>query len=212
MNLEGEHVFKGPREEVWKMFRDPEVLASALPGAQKFNQLSDSEYEVTMNIRIGPVSGAFAGKLVISNEQPPESCTLTADGRGGPGFAKGVGNIHFTDQGDGTTLLKYNGEMTIGGTLASVGQRMIDSVAKSMIRQGFEVLDKALEARLTAKTTGKEVEVKAPTEAEFAANVAKDVTKSTWNNLPTEAKMFVYIIPMVLVLGLIAYLVSAFSK
>ena len=79
MNLEGEHVFNGPRQAVWEMFRDPNVLASALPGTQKFNQLSPNEYEVGMNVRIGPVAGVFTGKLVVSNEVPPESCTLTAE-------------------------------------------------------------------------------------------------------------------------------------
>ncbi len=87
-----------------------------------------------MNVRIGPVSGIFSGSWV-SNEVPPESCTLTADGRGGPGFERDVGNVQFADQGDGTTLMKYDGEVQIGGTIASVGQRMIDSVAKSMIRR-----------------------------------------------------------------------------
>jgi uncharacterized protein len=210
MKLEGEHVFKGPRDEVWKMFRDPEVLASALPGAQKFNQLSDSEYEVTMNIRIGPVSGTFTGKMVISNEKPPESCTLTADGRGGPGFAQGVGNVHFTDQGDGTTLLKYDGEMNIGGTLASVGQRMIDSVAKSMIRQGFETLDKALEARLAAKQTGKQVEFTAPTETDFAKGVAKDMGKD-WLKI-AEVRMVLYVVPIALALALFVYLLTHLGK
>jgi carbon monoxide dehydrogenase subunit G len=206
MNLEGEHVFNGPRQAVWEMFRDPNVLASALPGTQKFNQINPNEYEVGMNVRIGPVAGVFTGKLVVSNEVPPESCTLTADGRGAPGFAKGVGNVHFTDQGDGTTLLKYNGEMTIGGTLASVGQRMLDSVSKSMIRQGFEALDKALEARLAAQAGQQVADYKPPTEAEFAKGVAKDMSKDIMKT--TEVKVLLYVVPGAIILGLIAYLLS----
>jgi len=206
MNLEGEHVFNGPRQAVWEMFRDPNVLASALPGTQKFNQINPNEYEVGMNVRIGPVAGVFTGKLVVSNEVPPESCTLTADGRGAPGFAKGVGNVNFIDQGDGTTLLKYNGEMTIGGTLASVGQRMLDSVSKSMIRQGFEALDKALEARLAAQAGQQVTDYKPPTEAEFAKGVAKDMTKDIMKT--TEVKMLLYVVPAVIILAVVAYLLS----
>jgi carbon monoxide dehydrogenase subunit G len=205
MKIEGEHIFNGPREDVWPMFRDPDVLASALPGTQNINKISDTEFDITMNVRVGPVTGVFTGKLVISNEVPPESCTLSADGRGGPGFVKGVGNVHFGDQGDGTTLLKYDGEFQIGGTIASVGQRMIDSVAKSMIRQGFEVFDKALEARLAAKA-GQKIEFKPPTEVEFAAAVAKDVTKS-WLQI-AEVRMLLYVIPVALVLALIGLLLS----
>jgi carbon monoxide dehydrogenase subunit G len=208
MKLDGEHLFKGPREEVWPLFRDPDVLASALPGTQNLNKISDTEFDITMNVRIGPVSGIFSGKLVISNENPPESCTLTADGRGGPGFVKGVGNVHFTDQGDATTLLKYDGEFQIGGTIASVGQRMIDSVAKSMIRQGFEVFDKALEARLAAKA-GEKVDFKPPTETEFAAAVAKDVAKS-WTQI-AEVRMLMYVIPVGIALALLGLLLSQCS-
>ena len=210
MNLEGEHVFRGPRQDVWEMFYDPTVLASALPGTQKLDKVSENEYNGTINMRIGSVSGSFSGKLTVSDEKPPESCTLTVDGRGAPGFAKGVGHVTFIDQGDGTTLMKYTGEVTIGGTLASVGQRMIDSVSKSMIRQGFESLDKALAARLAAKTTGKAVEFTAPTETDFAKGVAKDMGKD-WMKI-AEVRMLLYVVPVALALALIAYIISQFGK
>lgn len=208
MKIEGEHVFNGPRQDVWEMFRDPEVLATAMPGTQKLDKINENEYDGTMNIRIGPVSGAFSGKLTVSDEFPPESCTLTVDGRGAPGFAKGVGHVHFTEQGENTTLLKYDGEVNIGGTLASVGQRMIDSVSKSMIRQAFDVLDKALEARLAAKATGEAAKVVAPTETQFAAAVAKDMAKTSWQSLPTELRMLIFVIPTALIIGLLSYLLS----
>jgi hypothetical protein len=127
-------------------------------------------------VRIGPIAGTFSGKVVVSDEVPPESCTLTAEGKGSQGFAKGVGRIQLTDQGDGTTLMKYDGDVQIGGKLASVGQRSIDTVSKSMIRQGLTTLDQVLEARIAAQAAGKqEIEFTKPTEAEFAAAVAKDV-------------------------------------
>ncbi len=209
MKLEGEHIFKGPRQEVWLLFRDPDVLSSALPGTQKLNKISDTEFDITMNVRVGPVTGLFTGKLVISNEIPPESCTLTADGRGGPGFVKGTGNVHFSEPGDGTTLLKYDGEFQIGGTIASIGQRMIDSVTKSMIRQGFDVFDKALEARLAVKA-GQQVEFKPPTETQFAAAVAKDVTKG-WLQI-AEVRMLLYVIPVGLALAVIGLLLSQCTR
>ena len=93
--------------------------------------------------------------MKITDEVPPESCTLIVDGKGAPGSPRAVGNVNFADQGDGTTLLKYDGEVNIGGTLASVGQRMIDSVSKSMIKTGFGTLDKALEKALAARSVNK---------------------------------------------------------
>jgi carbon monoxide dehydrogenase subunit G len=207
MNLEGEHLFKGPQQEVWNMIRDPEVLATALPGTQKLNKLDEQHYEGAMNIRIGPVSGAFSGKLEVADEVPPESCTLIVEGKGAPGFAKGTGHVKFLDLGDGTTMLKYDGAVQIGGTLASVGQRMIDSVAKSMIKQAFETLDKALEARLAAKATGSEVvDFKPPTEVEFAAAVSKDMAKGLTNI--AEVRMLFYVIPIAIIIALLAYFLS----
>lgn len=209
MNIVGEHVFKGPREDVYMMFRDPEVLASALPGTQSLNKIDDQHYEGAMNIRIGPVSGSFSGKLEVADEVAPEKCTLIVEGRGAPGFAKGTGHVVFSEQEDGNTLLNYSGDVQIGGTLASVGQRMIDSVAKSMIKQAFDTLDKALEARLAAKATGEAVKFTPPTETQFAAEVAKDVAKS-WTQI-AEVRMVLYVIPVAIVLALIALVLSRCS-
>ncbi len=152
MKLEGDYLFNGPREEVWAMVRDPEVLASCLPGTQSLKQISPNEYEGGIYVRIGPVSGSFAGRLTVSNEVPPESCTLTVEGKGAAGFAKGVGNVFLEAQAPDKTLLKYTGEFNIGGKLAAIGQRLIESVGKSMINKGFETLDKTLQARMAGKT------------------------------------------------------------
>jgi len=177
MRIEGEYIFNGPREEVWEVVRDPEVLATAFPGTQSLTKVSESDYEVAMNIRVGPVAGVFAGRIVVSNEVPPESCTLTVDGKGAPGFASGVGDILLVAQDDGTTLMKYEGEMQVGGKLASVGQRLLDTASKSIIRQGLEALNQALLARIEAKAAGKEVEYIPPTEAQFATAVARDMAR-----------------------------------
>jgi carbon monoxide dehydrogenase subunit G len=175
MKLEGQYLFKGPREEVWKLVRDPEVLATALPGAQDLQRISNTEYRGTMSVRIGPVSGAFSGCVLVSNEVPPLSYTLAVEGQGKPGWAKGSGKVELVEQSDCTTLMTYTGEVQIGGKLAGVGQRLIDSVSKSLIRQGLEVLNKALEARIAVQTCAEGVQFKPPSEAQFAAKVAKDM-------------------------------------
>ena len=175
MKLEGEYTFDGPREEVWKIVRDPEVLATALPGTQNLEQVGENEYAGKMNVRIGPVSGVFSGRIVVTDEVPPESYTLSVDGRGAPGFANGTGQIQLVDQGDETTLMVYEGDMQVGGRLASVGQRLIDTASRSMVRQGLESLNNALRARMQAEAEGTEVEYVPPSETQFAAAVARDM-------------------------------------
>jgi carbon monoxide dehydrogenase subunit G len=195
MRIEGEYVFHGPRKAVWELVRDPNVLAAALPGTQSMEQVSKSEYKGRMNVRIGPMAGLFSGRVVVSDEVPPESCTLAVEGRGGPGWVKGTGGMHLTEQGADTTLMKYEGDLQIGGRLASVGQRLMDSVSKSIIRQGLDSMDKLLQARLApelevagvAEAVSTTAEVpkpkpeppafRPPSEVEFAAGVARDVVK-----------------------------------
>jgi hypothetical protein len=177
MKLQGEYVFDGPIEEVWEIIRDPEVLATALPGTQSLEQVGESEYVGKMHVRIGPVAGVFAGKIIVSDEVPPESCTLHVDGKGAPGFANGIGYVKLFEQEDGRTLMKYDGEMQVGGRLANAGQRLIDSASRSMIAQGLESLNSALKTRLLAEEEGIDIEYVPPSEAEFAAAVAKDVAR-----------------------------------
>ena len=194
MKLDGEYVFHGPRQDVWDLVRDPEVLSTALPGTQELTKVSDQEYTGEMHIRVGPVSGVFSGRLLVSNEKPPESYTLTVDGKGGPGFAKGRGDCQLIDQGDGTTLMKYQGDVQIGGKLASVGQRMLETVSKSMVRQGLDTLDEALRARVAAKVTGAGVQYEAPTQASFAAAVARDVVAQALSSRTTRIALAVVVV------------------
>lgn len=201
MKLQGEYVFDGPREVVWELVRDPDVLSKALPGTQSLEKVEENVYEGKMNVRIGPVSGLFSGKLVVSNEVPPESYTLTVEGRGGPGFGKGSGNVQLIDQGENSTLMKYEGELQVGGTIANVGQRLIETVANSMAKQAFESLNRSLKARLAGETEGEPVEYQAPTEMEFAAGVAKDMVAQLFAPENRQAWITVIIALVALLLG-----------
>jgi carbon monoxide dehydrogenase subunit G len=154
MKLEGEYTFDGPREEVWKILRDPDVLVTALPGTNSMKQVGENEYEGELQIHIGPISGTFGGKLTVSNELPPERVTLSVEGKGKIGFVKGAGDVKLIDRGDATTLMQYNGEIQIGGKVASIGQRLFDTVSKSMIQQGLDKLNGTLQDRCTKINTG----------------------------------------------------------
>lgn len=151
MKLNGEYTFDGPRQEVWKILRDPDLLILALPGTKSLKQIGENEYEGELQVRIGPITGSFGGKLTVSNEQLHESLTLTVEGTGKIGFVKGSGDVVFIDQGDVKTTIKYSGEIQIGGRVASVGQRLFDTVSKSMIDQGLNKLNIILQERVAAQ-------------------------------------------------------------
>jgi carbon monoxide dehydrogenase subunit G len=175
VKLQGEYLFDGPRDVVWEVLRDPKVLATALPGTQSLEMVEENVYEGKMNVRIGPVAGLFSGKLVVSNEVPPESYTLTVEGKGAPGLGKGSGDCKLIEQGDDKTLMTYEGELQVGGTIANVGQRLIETVANSMAKQAFESLNQSLQARLAGEAEGVAVEYQAPSQTKFAVGVAQDM-------------------------------------
>ncbi|MFL7890433.1 MAG: SRPBCC family protein [Anaerolineales bacterium] len=175
MKIEGEYLFDGPREVVWEIVRDPDILATALPGTQSLEKISENEYQGEMQVRIGPVGGLFSGRVVISDEIPPESLTMTVEGKGKPGFVKGTGFIKLSPAENSKTQMQYQGDLEVGGRLASVGQRMMDSVSKSLLKQGLDSLNQALLARVSSAESGEVVDYEAPSEAQFAASVAKDM-------------------------------------
>lgn len=174
MKVEGEHIFNATQQQVWDLFRDTEVMAAALPGTKRMDAVGVNEYEADMNVRVGPVAGEFSGILIISNENFPESYTMTVEGKGKPGFMKGTGDIILIDQGEGGTLMKYTGEVQIGGKLAGVGQRLIDTVSKSIISQALETLDQVLVEKTAAASEGREATYQEASESDYAAAVAKD--------------------------------------
>ena len=182
MKIDGEYIFDGPREAVWEIVRDPEVLATALPGTQSLEQVTENEYKGDMQVRIGPVGGLFSGRVVISDEVPPESLTMTVEGKGKPGFVNGTGKVRLISQEADKTLMQYEGDMQIGGRLASVGQRMMDTVSKSLLKQGLDSLNQALLARLGSQDDGEQVDYQPPSETEFAASVAKDMAGEVFSS------------------------------
>ena len=150
MNLNGTFVFNGPRATVFELLQDPTVLVKALPGAPPLTKNGDDRYDGTMKVSIGPVTAAeFAMSVTLSNKVPPASFNMQIEGKGAAGFTRGTAAIELADAPDNAgTLMTYSSDVQIGGRIASVGQRLMESVGKMMMKQALDALNKALEARL----------------------------------------------------------------
>lgn len=172
MKVEGTYTFVAPRDVVWPAMLDPEILARTLPGVQNLDKVADNEYQATMKIRIGPVQGIFSGSVKLSDFNPQESCHLLVDGKGAPGFVKGEGDLKLSEDG-GSTVLSYSGDAQVGGRLASVGQRLMESSTQALIRQSLESLDAQIEARMRGEDEGEVTAAAPPSELEFAAGVTR---------------------------------------
>jgi len=174
VKLAGDYKFEAPVAEVWKALLDPVVLAAVMPGCEKL-ELVDGAYVGELNIKVGPVQGKFQGKVILSDVEEEQGYTMTVDGRGAPGFVKAKAAVKLTPVGDGTTM-EYDADAQVGGRIASVGQRLIDSSAKAIIKESLEGLNANVKARANV-AEGQEVEVIQASQAEFATKVAKEVAK-----------------------------------
>jgi carbon monoxide dehydrogenase subunit G len=139
MEMTGERRIAAPRERVWEALNDPEVLRASIPGCESVERTAEDEFQAKVSVKLGPMSARFGGKVKLSNINPPESYTISGEGQGGAmGFAKGGADVALEEVGPQETVLRYNVKAQIGGKMAQLGARLIDSTAKSMAEQFFD--------------------------------------------------------------------------
>ena len=137
MEMSGSQLIPADRETVWKALNDAEVLKACIPGCKELEMHSDTEMSATVVAKIGPVKATFKGNVKLQNLNPPESYTIAGEGKGGiAGFAKGGANVQLSDV-DGGTQLDYQVDAKVGGKIAQLGSRLIDSAAKKLAGQFF---------------------------------------------------------------------------
>ena len=130
MTMHGEVQLPARRETVWAKLNDLEVLKSCVPGSEQFERISENEFQAIATIKVGPVKARWKGKVRLSDLNPPNSYRISGEGEGGvAGFAKGGAKVSLAEK-DGGTLLTYDVEAQVGGKLAQLGQRLINSAAK----------------------------------------------------------------------------------
>ena len=142
MDMTGEYRIPAPREQVWAALNDPATLKASLPGCQSLEKVSDQEFAATVVAKVGPVQAKFNGKVTLSNLNPPESYTISGEGKGGAaGFAKGGADVRLLEEGE-VTVLTYTAKADVGGKLAQLGSRLIDGTAKKMADEFFNNFSK----------------------------------------------------------------------
>ncbi len=148
MKIGGSYEVPAGVPQVYGALQDPDVLAACMPGCKRLVRTGDNEYEMQMSLAIASISGLFNGKVRISEQTPPSSFRLAVDGSGRIGFVKGDGVLTLTDRG-GSTEVAYDGEVQAGGVIAGVGQRLMETTAKMLIKRFFEKLSSTVSASAT---------------------------------------------------------------
>jgi len=145
MDMSGEQRIGASVEKVWEALNDVEVLKASIPGCQSLEKTSETEMSATVTLKIGPVKAKFNGEVELTNLNPPHSYTIVGEGKGGiAGFAKGGADVKLTEDGDGT-ILTYTAKADVGGKIAQLGSRLIDSTSKKLAGQFFEKFGEIVE-------------------------------------------------------------------
>jgi hypothetical protein len=139
MEMTGEHTIQADRQKVWEALNDPEILKQCIPGCEEIEQSGENEFSAKVKAKVGPVNSRFSGKVTLSNLNPPESYTISGEGSGGAaGFAKGGADVKLEEIDASQTKLSYKVDAQVGGKLAQLGQRLIQSTANKYAKQFFD--------------------------------------------------------------------------
>ena len=147
MKIEGTQELHAKRERVFQALTDPAVLQRCIPGCERLEKTGENSYSTTLRAGVGSIKGVFTGNVRLEDVRPPEHYRIAVDGKGQPGFLKGSGDIDLEER-DQITVVTYKGDVQVGGTIASVGQRMIQGAARMMATQFFTAIEAEAKAEL----------------------------------------------------------------
>ena len=138
VNMSGEERIEAPIGKVWEALNDPAILRECIPGCESLEMKSPTEMATTVSLKIGPIKAKFAGQVQLQNLNPPHSYTIAGEGKGGvAGFAKGGADVTLVEDGPDATVLTYTAKADVGGKMAQLGSRLIQSTSKKLAGKFF---------------------------------------------------------------------------
>ena len=189
MEMQGEELINAPREKVWDALNDPEILKQAIPGCEEVVKDSDTSFAAKVKVKVGPVKATFKGAVSLSNIDAPNGYTITGEGKGGAaGFGKGGADVKLEEAPNGATLLKYDVNASVGGKMAQIGSRLIDSTAKKLAGEFFSKFNELVSDSAAAEAPVEAAEAATDTVAEEAAAPVEPTPAPTASEEPKPEK------------------------
>jgi len=143
MKLTGTYTLAAPRDKVFAAITDPVVLQRVIDGCEKMVKTGEDSYDAHLKIGLAGLKGSYVGKIQLKDLKPPESYTLIIEGKGGPGFVKGVAKIQLIDKA-GSTEVRCEADAQVGGMIAALGSRLIEPAARKMMDEFFRKFGQVL--------------------------------------------------------------------
>jgi len=154
MKIKGSYSVSVDRDQVWAALNDEGVLSRCIPGIERLEKISNTNFAATVTTKVGPVKATFSGEVTLSDLDPPNGYRITGEGQGGvAGFAKGTCRVSLAEA-EGQTELSYEAEAQVGGKLAQIGSRMVVGVAKKTADQFFQAFKAEVEGKPLQATEG----------------------------------------------------------
>lgn len=176
MKMSGEEIIAASRETVWKALNDPHILKLSIPGCESITKHSDTQMEARVTVKVGPVKAGFTGIVNLSDLNPPNSYRISGEGKGIAGLANGGADVRLEEADGGGTRLSYDVDAQVGGKLAMLGSRLIDSTARSLATQFFDKFAKLVGAVKTEAAPATPRKAAAP-KKKAAKKVARKLAK-----------------------------------
>ena len=185
MDMSGQHTIAATRQIVWEALNDPDVLKECIPGCEEIEKTGDTGFTAKVSVKVGPVKAKFSGQVTLSDIDPPNGYIISGEGKGGAaGFAKGGAKVRLQEaDGGASTVLDYDVNASIGGKLAQIGARLIDSTAKKYANDFFEKFSEIATSRGASGAAATGAAVPTP-----AAHHTEDTTMAAANPLKDEMK------------------------
>jgi len=143
MKINTSSTVPAPRARVFAALIDPEILARAIPGCESLTVSGPDAYEAVLKIGVAGLKGTYTGKAAIRDKHPPDSLTLTFEGKGGPGFVRGSAAITLAAD-NGATRIDSIADVQVGGLIAAVGSRLVEAAARKLADDFFRQLSREL--------------------------------------------------------------------
>lgn len=152
VKVSGSYMIHAPRERLWQSLNDPAFLKACLPGCESMEAIGPDQYQATLNVGISIVKGKYNGSVTLSEKEPPQRFRMRVEGKGTGGFVQGAGLLDLAEDAQGTKIT-YEGDVQVGGPIASLGQRLLDGAAKMMVGHFFGAVNTQLAPSSTTATS-----------------------------------------------------------
>jgi uncharacterized protein len=182
VKVSGAHILSAPRDRVWQLLNDPAFLKNCLPGCESMEATGPDQYQATLTVGIAAVKGKYTGSVTLSEKEPPQRFTMRVEGKGTGGFMQGTGLLELADDPQGTKVA-YQGDVQVGGPIASVGQRLLEGAAKMMVGQFFTAVNTQLASPSSPPQTPPSGPVQEPSGPVAQSLTAASVQSRPWRTL-----------------------------